>query len=147
MSNTGRTNQSIYFVRLCLEQAEQANSVQHKQMHEESALHHLYGAVISLTSELVAQYNLLPFELLSEVLSRADLPSELYELQLAKNDPHSWLYNLLKQHQRMLLSGLKDNNVNSGLISSQSDYTSLFRNYLSEIEKLAERMREQYQEN
>jgi hypothetical protein len=107
----------------------------------------LHSALISLVSELAAQYHLPAFATLDEILARPSLPSELYELKLAKNDASSWLYNLLKQNQRMLLDGLKDNNVHSGLISSQSDYASLFANYLKEIEGLAQRMRLHYQEN
>jgi hypothetical protein len=147
MSRTGRTNQVLYFARLSLEQIELAESLQAKQMMEETTLHHLHTALMSLVSELTAQYHLAAFVTLDEILARPSLPSELHELKLAKEDSSSWLYNLLKQNQRMLLDGLKDNNVNSGLISSQSDFASLFRNYLKEIENLAQRMRDHYQEN
>jgi hypothetical protein len=138
MSRTGRTNQVLYFARLSLEQIELAESLQAKQMMEETTLHHLHTALMSLVSELTAQYHLAAFVTLDEVLARPSLPSELHELKLAKEDASS---------QRMLLDGLKDNNVNSGLISSQSDFASLFRNYLKEIENLAQRMRDHYQEN
>ncbi|MFT6153657.1 MAG: hypothetical protein ACJA0E_001211 [Bermanella sp.] len=147
MSRTGRTNQVLYFARLSLDKVEQAESLQDKQMMEETALYHLHTAFISLVSEVLAQYNLEPFVSIDELFSRSDLPAELHELQLAKLDSKSWLYNLLKQKQRMIIDGLKDNNVNSGLISSQSDYTSLFRNYLKEIENLAQRIRVLYQWN
>jgi hypothetical protein len=130
-----------------LQQVENADSSQTKQMLEETVLHHLYTAVISLASELVAQYNLSPFTDLNELFTREALPSELHELAMARADSTSWLYNLMKQHKRMLLSGLMDNNVHSGLISSQSDYSSLFANYLNEIEKFVQRMRLLYQEN
>jgi hypothetical protein len=147
MSRTGRTNQVLYFARLSLDKVEQAESLQDKQMMEETTLYHLHTAFISLVSEILAQYNLEPFVSLDELFARPSLPAELYELQLAKLDSKSWLYNLLKQKQRMITDGLKDNNVNSGLISSQSDYSSLFRNYLKEIENLAQRIRVLYQEN
>lgn len=147
MNRTGRTNQVLYFARLYLQQIEGADSMQEKQMLEETALHHLYVSVVSLANEVATQYNLSPFTDLSELLSREGLPSELHELSMAKSDSTSWLYNLLKQYQRMIFAGLIDNNVNSGLISSQSDYASLFANYLNEIENLAQRMRLHYQEN
>ena len=147
MNRTGRTNQVIYFARLNLQQANEAGGLQDKQMFEETVLHHLYTAVMSLTGELVQQYNLEPFTDLDELLSRDALPSELYELSLIKSQPTSWLYNLLKQHQRMIFSGLVENNVNSGLITTQSDYCALFANYLNEIENLVQRMRVHYQEN
>ena len=147
MNRTGRTNQVIYFARLNLQQANEAGGLQDKQMFEETVLHHLYSAVMSLTGELVQQYNLEPFTDLDELLSRDALPSELYELSLIKSQPTSWLYNLLKQHQRMIFSGLVENNVNSGLITTQSDYCALFANYLNEIENLVQRMRVHYQEN
>lgn len=147
MNRTGRTNQVIYFARLNLQQANEAGGLQNKQMFEETVLHHLYGAVMSLTGELVQQYNLEPFTDLGELLAREGLPSELYELSLINSESTSWLYNLLKQHQRMIFSGLVDNNVNSGLITAQSDYCALFANYLNEIENLVQRMRVHYQEN
>ena len=147
MNRTGRTNQVIYFARLNLQQANEAGGLQDKQMFEETVLHHLYTAVLSLTGELVQQYNLEPFTDLDELLSRDALPSELYELSLIKSQSTSWLYNLLKQHQRMIFSGLVENNVNSGLITTQSDYCALFANYLNEIENLVQRMRVHYQEN
>mgnify|MGYP005991258535 FL=1 len=147
MNRTGRTNQVIYFARLNLQQANEAGGLQDKQMFEETVLHHLYSAVMSLTGELVQQYNLEPFTDLDELLSRDALPSELYELSLIKSQSTSWLYNLLKQHQRMIFSGLVENNVNSGLITTQSDYCALFANYLNEIENLVQRMRVHYQEN
>lgn len=147
MNRTGRTNQVIYFARLNLQQANEAGGLQDKQMFEETVLHHLYTAVMSLTGELVQQYNLEPFTDLDELLSRDALPSELYELSLIKSQSTSWLYNLLKQHQRMIFSGLVENNVNSGLITTQSDYCALFANYLNEIENLVQRMRVHYQEN
>ena len=147
MNRTGRTNQVIYFARLNLQQANESDGLQNKQMFEETVLHHLYSAVMSLTGELVQQYNLEPFTDLDELLSRDALPSELYELSLIKSQSTSWLYNLLKQHQRMIFSGLVENNVNSGLITTQSDYCALFANYLNEIENLVQRMRVHYQEN
>lgn len=147
MNRSGRTNQVLYFARLNLKQCEDVDTLQEKQMLEETVLHHLYTSVMSLASELVAQYNLSPFVDLAELLARESLPSELQELAMAKSESTSWLYNLLKQHQRMLLSGLSENSVNSGLISSQSDYSLLFANYLNEIENFVQRMRLHYQEN
>lgn len=147
MNRTGRTNQVIYFARLNLQLANEADGLQNKQMFEETVLHHLYSAVMSLTGELVQQYNLESFTDLGELLAREGLPSELYELSLLKSESTSWLYNVLKQYQRMIFSGLVDNNVNSGLITTQSDYCALFANYLNEIENLVQRMRVHYQEN
>ena len=146
MSRTSRTNQVLYFARLNLDKVDEADSLQFKQMYEENALHHIYAGAVCLVSELVDQYNLPSFKDLNELFARNDLPSELIELKLASSDSSSWLYNLIKQYERLILTGLH-NNVNSGLISSQSDYGPLFRNYLIELENFSERMREHYQEN
>jgi len=146
MSKVSRTNQVLYFSRLCLGQAEQVTDVQKKRQQEEAALFHLYNAVTSFSAELVAQYALPPFDRLDELFGRSDLPSELVELSLLYSDTDSWLGSIVVQYQRVLQVGLESGAVSGGLIFSQSDYVQLFRNWLIELEKSIQRMREHYQE-
>ncbi|GAA6133589.1 hypothetical protein NBRC116188_03780 [Oceaniserpentilla sp. 4NH20-0058] len=148
MSAVSRTNQVVFFARSCLAQAEQAAGQDKRQL-EEGALSHLYTGVVSFANELVGQYRLAPFEDIKELFMRTDLPAELYELALLQQDSSSWIAALLKQYQRMLLTGLDDGVVthSAQLISSQSDYVSLMRNWLIELEKTIQRMRLHYQEN
>lgn len=148
MSQVSRTNQVAYFARTCLDQAEQAASQEKRQL-EEAALSHLYVATFSFANELVAQYRLEPFQQLEELFSRDHLPAELYELGLLSRDSRSWLHAVLKQYRRMLVSGLEDGAVGQPvqIITSQSDFTNLFRNWLIELEKTIQRMRLHYQEN
>lgn len=146
MNRTGRTNQVLYFARLSLDMSDHADTLQLKQMYEENALQHLYSAFVCLLSELVDQYRLPSVTGVDEVFSRPDLPGELLELKIASEDSNLWVNQLIKQYQRLLLKGLH-NNVQSGLISNQSDYGELFRNYLKELEIFVQRMRDQYQEN
>ncbi|MEY8206079.1 MAG: DUF6586 family protein [Bermanella sp.] len=147
MSSVRRTNQALYFSRLSLAKAKQAQEPQDKRYAEECALFHLHAATMSFAGELVAQYALPPFSMLSELLQRRELPSELRELSLLMADDHSWLKSLMKQHQRLLQQGLDDSTAARGLILSQSDYAELFSNWLIELEKISRRMREHYQEN
>ncbi|MEH6346812.1 MAG: DUF6586 family protein [Bermanella sp.] len=146
MSKVSRTNQVLYFSRLCLDQAEQETDSQKKRQLEESALFHLYNAVTSFSGELVAQYALAPFLGLDELFGRNGLPSELIELSLLHADTNSWLGSIVVQYQRVLQAGLESGAVSGGLIFSQSDYAGLFRNWLIELEKSIQRMREHYQE-
>lgn len=146
MSKVSRTNQVLYFTRLCLDQAEQATDTQKKRQLEEAALFHLYSAVISFSGELVAHYALDPFVGLDELFGRKGLPSELTELNLLHADTDSWLGSIVVQYQRVLQAGLDNGAVSGGLIFSQSDYVELFRNWLIELEKSIQRMREHYQE-
>ena len=147
MSSVRRTNQALYFTRLSLDQANQAQEVQDKRFSEECALFHLYVATMSFAGELVAQYALPPFSELSELLHRDALPSELRELSLLMEDGNSWLKSLVGLYQRLIQRGLDDSAPASGLILSQSDYCELFSNWLIELEKISRRMREHYQEN
>ncbi|MFY0699773.1 MAG: hypothetical protein JXR04_03085 [Bermanella sp.] len=148
MSPVSRTNQVLFFARSCLKQAEQASEQEKRQL-EEAALSHLYAGAFSFSHELVSQYRLPAFESLTELFSRADLPAELYELSLLSSDSSAWLGALLKQYRRMLLSGLDEGAVVQSvqLITSQSDYVDLLRNWLIELEKTIQRMRLHYQEN
>ncbi len=146
MSTVGRTNQVLYFARLSLEKAAQASAPQDKRMFEEQALFHLYTCIISFHAELLNQYNLPEFEQLTELYGREQLPSELYELSLLYKESGSWLGTITGQYRRLFSQGL-GKSVNTGLIVSQSDYSSLFHNCLIELEKTIQRMREHYQEN
>lgn len=148
MTPTSRTNQVLFFARTCLEQAEQL-SHQEKRQREEAALSHLYAGVFSFANELVSQYQLESFDSLDTLFAREGLPAELYELSLLSKDPSSWLSSVLKQYRRMLISGLDESSVVQSvqLITTQSDYVDLLRNWLIELEKTIQRMRLHYQEN
>jgi len=148
MNLVSRTNQVVFFARTCLSQAEQATSQEKRQL-EEAALSHLYVGLCSFANELVAQYRLPPFQSLQALFSRDDLPAELLELKLLSDESNSWLSQLLKQYQRMLSNGLDDGSVGQSvqLITTQSDFVDLFRNWLIELEKTIQRMRQHYQEN
>lgn len=147
MSKTSRTNQVLYFARISLQSAADADSAQLKTKHEEEALFHLYGAVMSLCAELVGQYNLAPFKTLPDLFAQDTYHGELVELKILFDDGHSWLNQLIAQYERCLLQGLISSPVNASLITSQSDYSSLFANWLIQLEKLIYRMREHWQES
>lgn len=53
-----RTNQKLYFVRLCCQQAEQTADEQIKICHIESAILHLYGGYLAFLQEVARYYNL-----------------------------------------------------------------------------------------
>ncbi|MFY0642220.1 MAG: hypothetical protein JXR16_14300 [Bermanella sp.] len=148
MSPVSRTNQVVFFARTCLKQAEQATDQEKRQL-EEAALGHLYAGVVSFANELTSQYRLPPFKGLSELFARDQLPAELYELSLLSHETSGWLGALLKQYNRMLLTGLDEGGVVQSvqLITTQSDYVDLLRNWLIELEKTIQRMRLHYQEN
>ncbi|NVK37968.1 MAG: hypothetical protein HWE18_08595 [Gammaproteobacteria bacterium] len=148
MSAVSRTNQVVFFARNCIKQAEEAQHQEKRQL-EEAALSHLYSAIHSFANELVSQYRLEPFQSLNELFNRQNLPAELYELSLLAKESSGWLGALLRQHQRMLLTGLDEGVVMSlqQLITTQSDYVDLLRNWLIELEKTVQRMRLHYQEN
>jgi hypothetical protein len=148
MSPVSRTNQVVFFARSCLKQAEQSAD-QEKRQQEEAALSHLYAGLMSFSNELVAQYRLPPFSTLAELFSRKELPAELYELSLLSQESNSWLAALLTQYNRMLLTGFDESAVVQSvqLITTQSDYVDLLRNWLIELEKTIQRMRLHYQEN
>jgi hypothetical protein len=148
MSPVSRTNQVLFFARTCLGQAEQSSHQEKRQL-EEAALAHLYAGVFSFANELVSQYRLEPFASLHELFSREDLPAELYELSLLSHESSGWLSSIVKQYSRMLVSGLDEGAVVQSvqLITTQSDYVDLLRNWLIELEKTIQRMRLHYQEN
>jgi hypothetical protein len=146
MSKVSRTNQVLFFSRLSLEKADASTDAQLKRQHEEGALFHIYSGVSSFCAELVSQYGLNSFKDLDELFDRPSLPSELYELSLLYGDPQSWLGSIVWQYQRLLQGGFESAGAASGIIFSQSDYVALFRNWLIELEKTIQRMREHYQE-
>ncbi len=147
MSHVRRTNQALYFARLSLDKAEQEQQdAQSKRYSEECALFHIYTATLSFAGEVVLQCGLEPFNDLAELLSRDALPGDIKELSLLLNDPSSWLASLMGQYERVIYHGLDDSGAASGLIFSQSDYSSLFANWLIELENIVQRMREHYQE-
>lgn len=53
-----RTNQKLYFVRLCCQQAEHADNEQIKICHIESTILHLYGGYLAFLQEIARYYNL-----------------------------------------------------------------------------------------
>ncbi len=147
MSHVRRTNQALYFARLSLDKAElEQQDAQSKRYSEECALFHIYAATLSFVGEVVLQCGLEPFNDLTELLSRDALPSDIKELSLLLNEPSSWLASLMGQYERVIYQGLDDSGPASGLIFSQSDYSSLFANWLIELENIVQRMREHYQE-
>jgi len=146
MNLAARTNQTLYFARITLDQAELASSSQDKRRLEEAALSHLYGSIHAYLQELVRQYSLAPFRDIDELLNRVGVPTELQELKILSEDASSWLSGLLTQYERLLHSGLDQELPNSNLITKQSDYVSLFRNILNDLEKVIQRMREHSQE-
>ena len=145
MSPVRRTNQAVYFARITLDQADQAVDAQQKSQLEESGLYHLYSAINSFCNELVKHYSLPPFMQLTELFKREGLPAELKELALLF-EQQAWPFEVNRQYQRVLLEGFESAPTNSNLITSQSDYVALFRNWLIELEKTISRMREHYQE-
>ena len=147
MAKTARTNQVLYFTRISLQSADDADDGQMKAKHEEEALFHLYATVMSLCAELVGQYNLAPFKSLPDLFAQDTYHGELVELKILYDDGHSWLNQLIAQYDRCLLQGLMSVPVNASLITSQSDYCSLFANWLIQLEKLIYRMREHWQES
>jgi len=146
MSKVSRTNQVLYFSRMNLDKAELCTEAQLKRQLEEAALFHLYTGLSSFCAELVSQYGLASYKDLDELFGRSDLPSELYELSLLYCDAQSWLGSVVQQYQRLLQGGFESIGASSGIIFSQSDYVALFRNWLIELEKTIQRMREHYQE-
>jgi len=153
MSSSGRTNQVLFFARNALTSAESSReegNIQAQRQFEEAALFHLYTGISSFCAEVLAQYRMPPMKDLPELLSRSDLPVELGELNLLFGNRDSWLASLFHSYQRVLTQGLTDQNsgsgVQSGLITSQSDYLALFRNWLIELENLVNRQREHYVE-
>lgn len=108
-----RTNQKIYFTTLALEawraaEAAQALNVSTQvQSARETALFHLYGAVLGLCHEIAGFYRLpqarLPEVeqlLRREVLDAAPSP-ELGELVELAQDRHSWLGQLLAAYRAL----------------------------------------------
>lgn len=149
MSASGRTNQCLHFARLSLSEGEQAadqGNLQIQRRHEEAALFHTYAGFMGFCAEVASQYGLAPIRDLAELLSREGLPAEVVELRLLMDDSTTWLSNLVATHQRALIQGLDDNRANSSLITSQSDYLALIRNWLIELENLVNRHREHYLE-
>lgn len=109
-----RTNQKIYFAGLALEQlklAEQGelnNAQAQQQANRESALFHLYGAVLGLCQEIAGYYRL-PDSEACDVLSwlegdaqaQAPMP-ERAELMELLADRESWLAKLLSAYNALL---------------------------------------------
>ena len=146
MNLAARTNQTLYFARISLNESEQEEQPQEKRRKEEVALFHLYSSLTAFCNELVQHYMLLPFSTPAELLARDEAPAELQELKLLLEQPESWLSTIIVQYERVLLVGLEQGAANSNLITKQSDYTDLFRNTLNDMEKVIQRMREHSQE-
>lgn len=144
--SVSRTNQALYFAKLSIERILDVDG-QLKAQAQEQALFHLYSALCGFVQELVSQYNLAPFRDLDELFAQEGLPTELYELSLLNSQADGWVGSVRKQYNRMLQEGLENRTVNAGLISSSADYDVLFSNYLIDMEKTIQRMREHYQEH
>lgn len=108
-----RTNQKIYFAGLSLEALAKAeegramNSLALIQGGRESALFHLYGALLGLCHEIAGFYRLPQANasraeslLTREVLDTIAIP-ELAEMIELANNPETWLAKLLAAHQAL----------------------------------------------
>ena len=108
-----RTNQKIYFAGLSLEALAKAeegramNSLALIQAGRESALFHLYGALLGLCHEIAGFYRLPQANasraeslLTREVLDTIAIP-ELAEMIELANNPETWLAKLLAAHQAL----------------------------------------------
>jgi hypothetical protein len=108
-----RTNQKIFYAGLALEswrkaeQAQNLNALAVIQAERESALFHLYGALLGLCHEIAGYYRLPGYDApRAESFLRADVleaaPSqELGELVELAQSPESWLANLLRAYNQM----------------------------------------------
>ena len=105
-----RTNQKIYFAGLSLEALTKAeegramNSLALIQAGRESALFHLYGALLGLCHEIAGFYRLpqanaprAELLLTREVLEAIAIPEMAEMVELAQN-PETWLAKLLAAH-------------------------------------------------
>lgn len=108
-----RTNQKIYFAGLSLEALARAedgramNSPALIQAGRESALFHLYGALLGLCHEIAGFYRLpqanasrAELVLTREVLETIAIPELAEMVELAQN-PETWLARLLAAHQAL----------------------------------------------
>ena len=105
-----RTNQKLFFAGLALEsmaKAEQSRAMNAQgliQAERESALFHLYGALLGLCHEIAGFYRLpqanaprAELLLTREVLETIAIP-EMAELVELANNPQTWLARLLAAH-------------------------------------------------
>ncbi|MCO7626783.1 PasA protein [Pseudomonas fluorescens] len=108
-----RTNQKIYFAGLSLEALARAeegramNSLALIQAGRESALFHLYGALLGLCHEIAGFYRLPQANasraealLTGEVLESIAIP-ELAEMVELAGNPETWLAKLLAEHSAL----------------------------------------------
>lgn len=108
-----RTNQKIYFAGLSLEALARAeegramNSLALTQAGRESALFHLYGALLGLCHEIAGFYRLpqasaprAEMLLTREVLESIAIPELAEMVELAAN-PETWLAELLAAHSAL----------------------------------------------
>ncbi|WP_122221110.1 DUF6586 family protein [Pseudomonas syringae group genomosp. 3] len=108
-----RTNQKIYFAGLALEalgraeQGQAVNSPALLQAERESALFHLYGALLGLCHEIAGYYRLPQANarraedvLTQEVLSTLAIP-ELAELVELAQHRHTWLAQLIAAYNAL----------------------------------------------
>jgi hypothetical protein len=110
-----RTNQKIFYAGLALdswrkaEQAQNLNALALVQAERESALFHLYGALLGLCHEIAGYYRLPDSGAArAEVFLRPDVleaaPSqELGELVELSRSPDSWLSQLLSAYNQLFL--------------------------------------------
>jgi hypothetical protein len=110
-----RTNQKIFYAGLALdswrkaEQAQNLNALALIQAERESALFHLYGALLGLCHEIAGYYRLSDSGASrAEVFLRAEVldvaPSqELGELVELSQSPDSWLSQLLKAYNQLFV--------------------------------------------
>lgn len=108
-----RTNQKLFFAGLALEslakaQGSQAMNAQGLvQAERESALFHLYGALLGLCHEIAGFYRLPQANapraealLSDEMLERVAIPEMAEMVELARH-PHTWLAQLLEAHANL----------------------------------------------
>ncbi|MGY4493544.1 DUF6586 family protein [Pseudomonas sp. TE3610] len=105
-----RTNQKIYFAGLSLEalgkaeQGQAMNALARIQAERESALFHLYGALLGLCHEIAGFYRLPQAAtpraedlLTPQILAQIAIP-EMAELVELAQAPGTWVYELLAAH-------------------------------------------------
>ncbi len=146
MSMARRTNQCLFNAKQALNESEGLSDSVVQRRLEEAALFHIYTAINSYMVEVCRHYALPPFASIESLFDQVQLPAELSELAVLSQDSASWLSACLKLYRKVLMEGLGDNRPADSLITSQSDFNALFRNWLIELEKLINRQRELYLE-
>lgn len=110
-----RTNQKIFFAGLALESLRKAelgqavNAQALLQAERETALFHLYGAVLGLCHEIAGYYHFAEANaprvdlLLNQLALQAAPSAEMAELMELAQQPETWLARLLDEHAALFL--------------------------------------------